>query len=297
VNDSIERRTPAGDGWPTGLRHIDNPPIELFLEGRTELLEPRLAIAIVGTRTPSPYGAEQAARFAAAFARAGACVTSGLARGIDSLAHAAALDAGGDTLAVLGSGLRRAWPAGALTERVRAEGCLVSEYPPDTPPRRGHFPLRNRILSGLSSAVVVIEAAYRSGSLITARWAIEQGREVFALPGRVDQPMARGCHRLLVEGAHLTEGPEDVLRVLGVEPPPAPRERPVPPLLAALRGETLDPAELAERLGRALPGVLAELCELELAERVRRCPGGRFQVRADRSAQEPAGPHPGRTGS
>ncbi len=280
VSDPIQRRTPNAAGWPEPLRHIDNPPTELFAEGRLELLDSRPRIAIVGTRTPSPYGRAQAARYAYAFARAGACVVSGLARGVDSVAHAAALDAGGDTLAVLGSGLRQAWPAGALTERVRREGCLLSEYPPDTGPRRGHFPLRNRILSGLSIAVVVIEAAYRSGSLITARWAIEQGREVFALPGRVDQPMARGCHRLLTEGVHLTEGPEDVLAELGQAPAAAlAPAAPASALLDQLRGETLDAETLAERAGSSLVDVLSELCQLELAGLVDRCPGGLFQAR------------------
>ena len=142
-------------------------------------------------------------------------LVSGLARGIDSAAHEAALEAGGATIAVLGSGVDCPWPAGPLAERMALEGLLLSEYAPGTAPRRHHFPERNRLISGLCSAVVVIEAAAASGSLITARWAIDQGRSVHALPGRVDHPMARGCHRLLREGAWLVEDPEEVLARLG----------------------------------------------------------------------------------
>jgi DNA processing protein len=242
---------------------------------------------VVGTRSPTPYGQSQAERFARAFARAGVLVVSGLARGIDEIAHRAALEGGGETLAVLGCGVDRPWPSGALSDRLATEGLLISEYEPGTPPARHHFPLRNRLIAALSGAVVVIEAAFRSGSLITAHWGSEQGRAVFALPGRVDQPMARGCHRLIAEGAALLEEPAQVLEALGIEAGRAPeaasrmpldarRER----LLAGLLGETLRAEELAERTGTGLSECLALLSELELDGRVVRAPGGLYRLPA-----------------
>jgi len=267
---------PRDARFPPELRALQPPVEDLWAAGAIELLGRRPRVAIVGTRAPTPYGSEQARRLAGALARAGVAVVSGLARGIDDAAHAACLDAGGTTLAVLGSGLDRVWPSGPTAERVARDGLLLSEYGPGTPPRRHHFPLRNRLIAALSSAVVVVEAAARSGSLITARWALDLGREVLAVPGRVDHPLARGTHRLLREGAGLVEGPADVLEALGVAPDeeestPA---RPDDPLLAALVGETLSPAELAARLGRPLSEVLAALAVLELDGRVARVPGG-----------------------
>ncbi len=253
------------------------------MAGRIALLAARPRVALVGTRSPTPYGEAQARRFAGTLAERGAVIVSGLARGIDQAAHRAALDAGGATIAVLGSGLDRAWPAGALTERIRTDGLLLTEYPPGTEPRRHHFPLRNRLISGLCEAVIVVEAAFASGSLITARWAIDQGRAVFAVPGRVDHPMARGCHRLLREGAEIAEGPEDVLAALGLafELPggiPGTTKRAPSPLLSALEGETLTADELATRLESSLPPVLAELVRLELDGLVTRAPGGLFRL-------------------
>ena len=210
---SLEAGSPS---WPERLSAIEAPPERLWVRGRPELLRSPSLVAIVGTRAPTPYGAAQAARFARALAAAGVGVVSGLARGIDQAAHTAALEVGGATIAVLGSGVDRPWPSGELAERVAQEGALVSELEPGTPARRHHFPRRNRLISGLSDAVLVVEAAFASGSLITARWAADQGRTVLAVPGRVDHPMARGCHRLLREGALLAEDPEDVLRELGL---------------------------------------------------------------------------------
>ena len=235
--------------WPRECEPIDGPPTELWVRGRLELFPRRPRIAIVGSRSPTPYGVGQAKRFSAAFAERGITVTSGMARGIDQAAHEAAMDRGGTTLAVLASGVDRPWPQGPLEARIRGHGCLLSEFPPGTAPRRHHFPLRNRLISALSEGVLVVEAAFASGSLITARWAADQGRAVFAVPGRVDHPMARGCHRLLREGALLAESPEDVLRELGHEPAPPPPElraetREDSALLEALRGETLTVDEL-----------------------------------------------------
>jgi len=284
---------PRSPGWPAELDAIEAPPERLWLRGRAELLDPaRARVAVVGTRAPSPYGEAMARRFAAALAGAGVVVVSGLARGIDQAADRGALESGGDTLAVLGSGVDRPWPVGPLAGRLARQGLLVSELRPGTPPRRHHFPLRNRLISGLARGVLVVEAARASGSLITARWAVDQGRSVWALPGRVDHPMAAGCHRLLREGATLIETAEEILAELGLGPP-AP-ERPCPGsgaaahgeassslrerLVGALRGETWTPDELAERLDAGLPEVLAALVGLELDGRAVRGPGGLYRL-------------------
>lgn len=182
---------PGSPSWPERLSAIEAPPERLWVRGRAELLRAPVLVAIVGTRAPTPYGAAQAARFGRTLASAGACVVSGLARGIDQAAHAAALEVGGGTVAVLGSGVDRPWPGGQLAERVAREGALVSELEPGTPARRHHFPRRNRLISGLADAVLVVEAAFASGSLITARWAADQGRAVANLY-RLRRPRPRG---------------------------------------------------------------------------------------------------------
>jgi DNA processing protein len=251
-------------------------------------LASRPRIAIVGTRAPTPYGSAQAERFARALAAAGFTIVSGLARGIDHAAHGGALGVNGKTIAVLGSGVDRPWPSGPLSETIAQRGLLLSEFLPGEPPRPHHFPLRNRVISGLSSAVLVIEAAHASGSLITARWAADQGRSVYALPGRVDHPMARGTHRLIREGAILVESPEDILRDLLGESDalasaadttwlPAPNGS-AARLLTELRGETLTSDELSQRLALALPSVLVDLVELEMAGLVVRVPGGAYRL-------------------
>lgn len=279
------RIEPGGPSWPAELDEIDGPPEALWARGRVELLAVRPRVAVVGTRAPTPYGTAQAERIASTLAAAGVAIVSGLARGIDQAAHAAALDAGGATIAVLGTGVDRPWPSGPVAERVAREGLLLSELQPGTPPRRHHFPLRNRLISGLARAVVVVEAAGASGSLITARWAADQGRTVFAVPGRVDHPMSRGTHRLLREGALLLEDPQEVLGELGLAAAPADRTRCGPnaergdgPLLDALVGETLTADELAARLRLPIDRVLAELVRLELAGRVVRAPGGLYRL-------------------
>jgi DNA processing protein len=270
----------GGPSWPTVLDNIDGPPTRLWVRGRAELLREGRRVAIIGTRSPTPYGEAQAERFGRALAAAGLIVVSGMARGVDQAAHRAALSAGGDTIAVLGSGVDVPWPQVPLADELAVRGLLVSEFPPGQGPRPHHFPLRNRIISGLSEAVVVIEAAGASGSLITARWAADQGRSVFALPGRVDHPMSRGAHRLLREGAGLLESPEELIgELLG----DSTRERtvaPVPegPLLSALIGETLSVDELAQRLGRGVSELLVELVTHELNGRVVRAPGGLYRL-------------------
>jgi len=280
---TLLRVLPGQAAWPPELAHLDQPPDELWMRGRTEIVAREPRVALVGTRSPTPYGELQAARLGAFLAAHGVTVVSGLARGIDSMAHRAALEEGGATIAVLGSGVDRPWPAGALAERLAAEGCLVSEFPPGQGPRRHHFPWRNRLIAALARVVVVVEAAHASGSLITARWAADLGRTVFAVPGRIDHPMARGCHRLLREGAELLETPADLLEPLGLAPSAAPAgdappARPADPLRQALTGETLTADELALRLGRPLPEILVRLVEAELAGSVVRGPGGLFRL-------------------
>lgn len=206
---------PWGDAaYPGLLREAPSPPTLLYVEGRAERLWwPQ--IAVVGSRAPSPAGRERAQRWARAFAEAGFVVTSGLARGIDAAAHAACLETPG-SIAVIGTGPDLAYPEAhrALQAALVREGCVASEHPPGTPARAAHFPSRNRIIAGLSLATVVVEAALRSGSLITARLAAEAGREVFALPGSPEQPKARGCHWLIREGATLADDPAQVIEAL-----------------------------------------------------------------------------------
>ncbi len=201
--------------YPWLLRRAPSPPLALFVAGEPGLLW-HPAVAVVGSRAPTPAGRDNAAAFARALAAGGLAVASGLAAGIDAAAHRAALEGGGLTLAVLGTGPDLAYPRAhaALHEAIAARGALVSEHLPGTPARREHFPARNRILAGLSLGTLVIEAALRSGALITARLAAETGREVFALPGSIHNPLARGCHRLIRDGAGLVETAEDLLAAL-----------------------------------------------------------------------------------
>lgn len=201
--------------YPPLLRRIPGPPAALFVAGDPALLW-RPAVAVVGSRTATAGGRANAASFATALARTGLCIASGLAAGIDAAAHRAALDAGGATVAVLGTGPDIAYPLRnrPLLDDVASRGAAISEHLPGTGPLRQHFPSRNRILAGLSLGTLVIEAGERSGALITARVAAEVGREVFALPGSIHNPMARGCHRLIRDGATLVETPDEVLEVL-----------------------------------------------------------------------------------
>jgi DNA processing protein len=198
--------------YPRPLREIEDPPGLLFMQGRL-LPQDELAVAIVGSRHATQYGLAQAERLAGSLARAGLVIVSGLARGIDAAAHRGALAAGGRTIAVLGSGLLNLYPPEhkELATQIAAQGAVLSESPPRAAPLAGVFPQRNRIISGLSLGVIVVEAALSSGALITARHAMEQNREVFAVPGRVDNRMSHGCHRLIRDGAKLVESAEDVL--------------------------------------------------------------------------------------
>ena len=198
--------------YPIALRTVASAPLLLFTAGDAALLQDP-AVAIVGTRSASAGGRTLANQFAHRFASTGLTVVSGLAAGIDGAAHEGALEAGGSTIAVLGSGPDLCYPAQhrGLHARIAERGLLVSEYPPGTQPLRDHFPARNRIIAGLSLGTLVVEAAMRSGALITAQFAAEASREVWAIPGSVHNPQSRGCHRLIRDGAHLVESPEDVL--------------------------------------------------------------------------------------
>jgi len=279
--------TLADDDYPPLLLATVDPPPALFAVGRRELLR-RPALAVVGSRSATQQGAANADAFAQHLARAGLTVVSGLALGIDAAAHRGALralDDGADasTIAVLGTGVDVVYPASnrALHQAIRGRGLLLSEFALGTPGIAHNFPRRNRIIAGLARGVLVVEAALRSGSLITARLAAEGGREVFALPGSIHSPTARGCHRLIKEGAKLVESAQDILDELRIDARAADRRAPRPAahgaLLAALGFDPVDLDTLAARTGRDAGSLAAELLELELAQDVERLPGNRYQ--------------------
>ena len=283
AEDSHHIVTLADPDYPPALLGIADPPVLLYVRGDPALLS-RPSLAIVGSRNATPQGRRTAADFARTLAEAGLAIVSGLALGIDAAAHRGALDAGGATIAVIGTGADRLYPARNrdLALEIAGSGAIVSEFPLGTPAVAHNFPRRNRIISGLARGVLVVEAAPESGSLITARLAGEQGREVFAIPGSIHSPLARGCHRLIRDGAKLVETARDVLEELGQA---APAAHPVaaaatpsePPLLAALGHAPCSFDELVERTGMAPENLLAALLELELAGRLALLPGNRYQ--------------------
>ncbi|MGC5701640.1 DNA-processing protein DprA [Pseudomonas sp. NFXW11] len=264
-------------GYPPLLAQLDDAPPLLFVAGDPKILElPQLAL--VGSRRASPPGLDTARAFSRSLAGAGFVITSGLALGIDGAAHQAALDVGGRTVGVLGSGLENIYPqrhrslARAMIERGSA---VVSEFPLGCSPRPDHFPRRNRIISGLSLGVLVVEASVASGSLITARLAAQQGREVYAIPGSIHHPGARGCHQLIRDGALLVESVQQILETLSgwqnLPPSPAPSPEPIAhPLLALLHAAPHSSEGLALASGWSLPQVLAALTELEIEGRAQR---------------------------
>jgi DNA processing protein len=283
--------TLADPAYPAALLETDDPPLMLYRLGRLVPLPPR-ALSVVGSRNPTPQGLQNARRFSRAFAEAGVTVVSGLALGIDGAAHQGALDgAAGDavaTIAVVGTGLDRVYPKQhlQLAHDIAARGMLLSEYPLGTPPLSANFPRRNRLIAALGQGTLVVEAALKSGSLITARLAAEQGREVFAIPGSIHSPHARGCHALLRQGAKLVESAQDVLEDLRLVLPaaPAPHDDEEPegedPLLDALGFDPMGLDALIARTGIPAPLLQARLLELELAGEVARLPGGLFQRQA-----------------
>ncbi|BCQ21913.1 DNA-protecting protein DprA [Caballeronia sp. NK8] len=211
--------TLADAGYPQALLTMPDPPPLLYAKGRLELLQAR-AVAIVGSRHATPQGLEDARRFARALSDAGLAVVSGLALGIDASAHRGALEGATGTISVIGTGADLVYPAAhhTLAHEIARDGAILSEWPLGTPARSANFPQRNRLIAGLSGGVLIVEAAMRSGSLITARLANEMGRDVFAMPGSVHAPLSQGCHRLIKQGAKLVETPEDVLEEFGFTP-------------------------------------------------------------------------------
>jgi DNA processing protein len=276
--------------YPPLLKQIVGAPAALYVQGSLPLLASR-QLAMVGSRSPTPAGRSTAREFAAWFARAGFTVTSGLATGIDAASHEGALKGGGATIAVYGTGLDRVYPPGnrALAERIAAHGALVSEFPPGTAPLPGNFPRRNRIIAGLALGTLVVEAARQSGSLITARHALDAGREVFAIPGSIHSPLSRGCHQLIKQGAKLVEEARDVTDELGFS---VPKERLTDAQLTAAQRCELDkeyemlldalgfePATIDSLVARTeLPSasIASMLLILELEGRVAALPGGRY---------------------
>jgi DNA processing protein len=271
--------------YPEPLRHIARPPLALFVHGEVGALQAP-AVAIVGARAATPGAREWTRTVAGDLARCGVLVVSGLARGIDAAAHEGALAAGGKTAAVLGCGLDLIYPPEhvGLAARVAVDGCLVSEFPPGTPPRAWHFPMRNRILSGISAGVVVVQAEPRSGALVTARQALEENRQVMAVPGDVTDPRSRGPHDLLRQGAALVDGLPDIFAALGWSdgPPPAvaasgvavPDAANDAALLLRAIGGASDSEALRAELGWEAARLQRAVAALELAGLVERSAGG-----------------------
>jgi DNA processing protein len=288
--------------YPKLLCCLPDRPIALYVAGNVHALsDPQLAV--VGSRNPSPQGRETAFEFAQSLALRGLGITSGLALGIDSAAHRGALAAQGITLAVLGSGIDVIYPRSnlSLSEAIQHEGALVSEFPVGCAPRRGNFPQRNRVIAGLSLGTLVVEAARRSGSLITAREAVERGREVFAIPGSIHNPLSRGCHALIKQGAKLTETPDDILSDLNFSaffandfgtapagssrvPGTAGMDKEHKILLDALGFDPADLDMLIVRTGFKPEAVSSMMLILELEGHVQAAPGGRYSRVANRRA-------------
>ena len=283
--------------YPAALLTIEDPPLLLYAMGRLDQpLDPNRSIAIVGSRNPTPQGSLNARQFAKSLRQAGLTIVSGLALGVDGAAHEGALEGTGPdaasltTIAVVGTGLDRVYPKGhhALAHRITLTGLILSEYPLGTPPLSANFPRRNRLISGLSCATLVVEAALKSGSLITARLAAEQGKEVFAIPGSIHATQSHGCHALIRQGAKLVETAQDVLEDLpshtvwtGASPAPqdtAPDDTdPEDALLNALNFDPVSLDALQARTGLDTAHLQARLMTLELDDVVTRLPGGLFQ--------------------
>lgn len=272
--------------YPSTLLETPDPPLVLFVQGQVDALAQAPSLAVVGTRNPTPQGADHARRFSRALAEAGVMVVSGLALGVDGEAHTGALEGGGRTVAFVGTGLDRVYPSRHrdLAHRIATQGALVSEYPLGTPPLAPHFPQRNRLIAGLTQGTLVVEAALASGSLITARLATEMGREVLAIPGSIHAPQSRGCHALIRQGAKLVESVDDILEELrwskasaGADAGCASEAAPDDPLLQAMGHEAIGLEALQDRTGMDTASLMARLLELELEGRVGRMPGGRVQ--------------------
>ena len=286
----IERRS---EDYPAFLAQIPDPPDKLYVIGNVDALH-MPALAIVGSRNPTAQGRQNAYEFAKHLGRAGFCIVSGLAQGIDTAAHEGALDGEAMTVAFLGHGIDQVYPATnrSLADRIAAgNGALCTEFPPGTPPRRENFPQRNRLISGLSLGTLVVEAARRSGSLISARLASEQGREIFAIPGSIHNPLSRGCHKLIRQGAKLVESADDIVSELGplvehlVQIPDSPStdesdvgkpDTDYEMLLDAMAFDPVSADDLANRSGLTIDQVSSMLLILELEGKIEAQAGGRY---------------------
>lgn len=275
--------TLADPVYPPNLLEIPDPPSVLYVRGNPDLLG-RRGLAVVGSRNATPQGMQTAESFARALATKNLSIVSGLALGIDAAAHRGALAVDGATVAVIGTGADRVYPARnkELALAIAEKGAIVSEFPLGTPAVAYNFPRRNRIISGLTTGVLVVEAAPESGSLITARLAAEQGREVFAIPGSIHSPVARGCHLLIKQGAKLVETAQDILDEFGEFNAPAAMARaadesPGHPVLEALGHDPASLDELVERTGQSADRLLPELLTLELGGQIAMLPGNRYQ--------------------
>ncbi len=268
--------------YPAALLQVDDPPTVVYVQGRLELLQ-ACAIAIVGSRNATPAGVWDAESFARSLSAAGLAIVSGLALGIDAAAHRGGLAEAGSSVAVLGTGADVTYPArnAELAARLASEGALISEFPLGTPPRAGNFPRRNRLISGLSRGVVVVEAALRSGSLVTARCALDQNRDVFAIPGSIHSPHSKGCHWLIKQGAKLVESPADVMEEIGWAGDPAQsegrRHATRDPVLKAMGDAPISLDRMVERTGLEPAALAARISRLEIEGRVAALAGGLFQ--------------------
>ncbi|MDE2310277.1 MAG: DNA-processing protein DprA [Betaproteobacteria bacterium] len=273
--------TLADPDYPQALLNIPDPPLLLYVKGRRELLN-RPALAIVGSRNATTQGLSNAEAFAQAASAAGLCIVSGMAHGIDAAAHRGGLRGQGSSIGVVGTGLDKIYPAAnrELAHQLALEGALISEFSLGTPPLAANFPRRNRIISGLSLGCLVVEASLQSGSLITARMALEQGREVFAIPGSIHAPQSKGCHHLIKQGAKLVERAQDILEELGYFATSPALQAATPeghPLFAHLGFDPVDIDSLVQRSGLTIEALSAILLQMELEGVVATLPGGLYQ--------------------
>lgn len=274
--------TLADDDYPRSLMEIADPPIVMYLKGRRELIATP-GLAVVGSRNATPGGMQIAESFSQALSTAGLAIVSGMALGIDAAAHRGGLSARGSSIAVIGTGLDLVYPARnkALARELAEKGLIVSEFGLGTPALANNFPRRNRIISGLARGVLVVEAALASGSLITARLAGEQGRDVFAIPGSIHSPFSKGCHQLIKQGAKLVDDANDILQELHMPAVAAPVARAasenIDPFLDAMGFDPVSIDALMERVDLPADRVIARLTELELDGALAALPGGRYQ--------------------
>ncbi|MEO6422189.1 MAG: DNA-processing protein DprA [Candidatus Nitrotoga sp.] len=273
--------TLADPDYPQALLNISDPPLLLYVKGRLELLN-HPALAIVGSRNATPQGLGNAEAFAQAASAAGLCIVSGMAHGIDAAAHRGGLREYGSSIGIVGTGLDKVYPAAnrQLAHQLAQEGALVSEFSLGTPPLAANFPRRNRIISGFSLGCLVVEASLQSGSLITARMALEQGRDVFAIPGSIHAPQTKGCHYLIKQGAKLVECAQDILEELGLFSARKTLQSSVleeHPLLMHLGFDPVDMDSLSQRSGLTIGALSAILLQLELDGEIATLPGGLYQ--------------------